>query len=263
MSQSDNRSISDHQSIADSQVSLLSTASTASSSPTMLDEKSNNQMCNNDDSSPPSFADVLKKQPRLAKVHRAVQALAQCQLIMGLVCCSLGALYIIKQGYFWARVSFGIADGFYFMLTGLIGICGSLTYRKTLLIAYMIMSVHSTLLFAPALIGFSVVAMLLDQQGCSFQCDIFGTKVCRLLCQDTTQWDWTPNESGRTVDIGLIVTACFELLLALSSAILYCKGVREAFSLVDAGSLKNVVKITSTSAATDVKPIFKPLLQVA
>lgn len=191
----------ENQSVADSQISLLSTASSASSQSLQSEDdnkilhlsNSQDHTCDSEcidphTMTPPSFADILKLKPRLAKVHRAVQALAQCQLIMGLVCCGLGALYIIKQGYFWARVSFGIADGFYFMLTGLIGICGSLTYRKSLVIAYMVMSVHSTVLFAPALIGFSVVAMLLDQQGCSFQCDIFGTKVCHMLCKDTSEW---------------------------------------------------------------------------
>jgi len=193
----------------------------------------------------------------LTKVHRALQALAQCQVMMGLVCCALGALYIANQGVF-SRVSLGICVGLYFMVSGLIGICGSATYRRGLMVAYMVMSVHSTVLFAPALIAFSVVAMLLDQHGCYFQCDLFGQKLCRLLCQGATDWDWIPNESCRTVDIGLIVTACFELLLALVSAILCCRGVCEAFGLVDPETLQKVVTITTTTASPD---STKPLLQ--
>lgn len=137
-------------------------------------------------------ASVLSSSPialprSLIRVHRALQALAQCQLMMGLVCCALGALYIVKQGVF-GRVSLGIAVGLYFMVSGLIGICGSATYRRGLMVTYMVMSVHSTVLFAPALIIFSAIAMFLDQNGCYFQCDLFGTKLCRLLCEGAADW---------------------------------------------------------------------------
>jgi len=179
--------------------------------------------------------------------------------MMGLVCCALGALYVANQGVF-SRVSLGIAVGLYFMVSGLIGICGSATYRRGLMVAYMVMSVHSTVLFAPALIAFSAFAMILDQHGCYFQCDIFGKNLCRLLCQGAADWDWVPNESCRTVDIGLIVTACLELLLALVSAVLCCRGVCEAFGLVDPETLQNVVKITTTTPCSDQA---KPLLNAA
>ncbi|CDW52304.1 zf-MYND and CD20 domain containing protein [Trichuris trichiura] len=177
--------------------------------------------------------------------HRLLQALSQCQVVIGVICWALGALYLLRQGLM-SGLSLAIFSGLYFIISGSVGICGAASCRRALLVAYATMCLHALVLVVPAMLVYSSLAVHFHEDGCYVYCSHL-TWTCKLLCQGSPGWQGLPPQSkGRVVDIGLITTAVVEFLLALSSAILsfhlVCGSYRCLGSRI-VGQLKNSVFI--------------------
>lgn len=122
----------------------------------------------------------------VVRLYRVLKALSQCQVLLGLVSAALASLYLLNDGVF-GNLSVGIVAGFYYALTGFIGICGSASFRRGLTIAYMVMCVHAAAICVPITIIVNSFAISLDNRGCMFKCRVEDL-TCGLTCQGDPNW---------------------------------------------------------------------------
>ncbi len=81
---------------------------------------------------------------KLKKVHNYVKALGQLQVFLGLCCIALGALSDFAAGdENPTKIRYVVeACGVYLIVAGFIGISGSSSYRRGLMTAFLVMSLH-------------------------------------------------------------------------------------------------------------------------
>src|SRR5690349_19008306 len=105
---------------------------------------------------------------RFLNLHWHLKTMAQLQVFIGLVCLALGGLADYGSISAGGLRPMGITEvcGAYFIATGLVGIMGSTSYRRGLMVAFLVMAIHSMLLFAPAMIGSGVAGMILTNNDC-------------------------------------------------------------------------------------------------
>ncbi|KAK6031259.1 hypothetical protein OSTOST_02585, partial [Ostertagia ostertagi] len=88
------------------------------------------------------------------KMLSVLKALAQCHVILGLIMLILSTL----ADYVSSRINtirmYGLEEccSFYFIVTGLVGLCGAASYRRGLVITFLVMSIHAIIIFVPAII---------------------------------------------------------------------------------------------------------------
>ncbi|EPB70794.1 hypothetical protein ANCCEY_10117 [Ancylostoma ceylanicum] len=88
------------------------------------------------------------------KMLSVLKALAQCHVVLGLIMLILSTL----ADYVSSRINtirmYGLEEccSFYFIVTGLVGLCGAASYRRGLVITFLVMSIHAIIIFVPAII---------------------------------------------------------------------------------------------------------------
>ncbi len=112
----------------------------------------------------------------LRRTHQVMKALAQCQTFLGLACMAIGAISDYVSSGFGKESGLRIEGvpefcGLYFMLTGLIGTCGAASYRRGLLVAYLVMTLHACLIFVPAMVGTCIAGILMSNKDCWLKMD--------------------------------------------------------------------------------------------
>ncbi|VDO46954.1 unnamed protein product [Haemonchus placei] len=176
------------------------------------------------------------------------QALAQCHVILGLIMLILSTL----ADYVSSRINtirmYGLEEccSFYFIVTGLVGLCGAASYRRGLVITFLVMSIHAIIIFVPAIIIVSSFDIHFYQHECWGECDwhLLATSLprnsrCQIMCgdhvDDNMRVSMTRLGTDYRLDAGLIAAAILELLLALATTIIssrtICSTVRVRLSI--------------------------------
>jgi len=178
----------------------------------------------------------------LVRLHRILKALSQCQVLLGLVSAALASLYLLNDGVF-GIFSVGIFIGIYYAITGFIGICGSASFRRGLVSAYMVMCCHAAIICVPVSIVINALAINLDNRGCIMACRTEDL-TCGMTCQGDAEWNWIPNEAGRSIDIAQIGLAIIELGLTIACAVICCAGTCDRFGIVNELSSIQIMRYT-------------------
>jgi len=195
----------------------------------------------------------------LSRLHSQLKALAQVHVVLGLVLLILGAL----ADYVSSRINsfrlYGLHEvcALYFILCGVIGICGSASHRRGLLIAYLVMGIHSAAIFAPIIVIVSSFDIHFYQHECWGECDwhllaprLSQNSRCQILCgehvDDFRRGTMTRLGTDYRLDAGMIAGACLEILLAILTVALCIRGIC------------NVRGFISIPPATEMMTITKP-----
>ncbi|KAK6759196.1 hypothetical protein RB195_021053 [Necator americanus] len=177
------------------------------------------------------------------KMLSVLKALAQCHVVLGLIMLILSTL----ADYVSSRINtirmYGLEEccSFYFIVTGLVGLCGAASYRRGLVITFLVMSIHAIIIFVPAIIIVSSFDIHFYQHECWGECDwhLLATSLprnsrCQIMCgdhvDDNMRVSMTRLGTDYRLDAGLIAAAILELLLALATTIIssrtICSAVR-------------------------------------
>ncbi|WKY15598.1 hypothetical protein Q1695_000797 [Nippostrongylus brasiliensis] len=177
------------------------------------------------------------------KMLSVLKALAQCHVILGLIMLILSTL----ADYVSSRINtirlYGLEEccSFYFVVTGLVGLCGAASYRRGLVITFLVMSIHAIIIFVPAIIIVSSFDIHFYQHECWGECDwhLLATSLprnsrCQIMCgdhvDDNMRVSMTRLGTDYRLDAGLIAAAILELLLALATTVIssrtICSAVR-------------------------------------
>jgi len=114
----------------------------------------------------------------------------------------------------------------YFLFTGITGICGAASYRRGLIIAFLIMSLHAAIIFVPTTIITSSFDIHFYNHECWGECDWHLLSVslpqdskCQILCgkniDDSQKLSMNRLGTDYRLDAGIITLACIEMILAL------------------------------------------------
>ncbi|VDK34347.1 unnamed protein product [Gongylonema pulchrum] len=170
--------------------------------------------------------------------HGMLKCLAQCHVVLGLIIFILAALadYVSSRIPTIRLVGLEECCSFYFILTGIVGICGSASHRHGLILAFMIMSFHAVFIFAPTIVIVSSFDIHFYQAECFGQCDwhLLATSLpknsrCQILCgeniDDNKRSSMTRLGTEYRLDAGIIAAAILQLILSVFSASLCCRDI--------------------------------------
>ncbi|VDD89621.1 unnamed protein product [Enterobius vermicularis] len=162
-----------------------------------------------------------------------LHSLARCQVIVGLIVLILAALadFLSSNESAIRLVALVECCSVYFIVTGVIGILGAASHRQSLLIAFMVMSIHVIMIFVPAIVIVSSFDIHFHQAECFAQCDwhLLATSLpkdskCQILCganvTDNQRSQMSRLGTDFKLDAGIIAASILELIFALGSAIL-------------------------------------------
>uniref|UniRef100_A0A0M3HY69 Uncharacterized protein n=1 Tax=Ascaris lumbricoides TaxID=6252 RepID=A0A0M3HY69_ASCLU len=166
------------------------------------------------------------------------QCLAQCHVVLGLIIFILAALadYVSSRINTVRLVGLEECCSFYFIMTGIIGICGAASHRRGLIIAFMIMSLHAAIIFVPSIIIVSSFDIHFYQAECFGECDwhLLATSLpknsrCQILCgeniDDNKRSTMTRLGTEYRLDAGIIAATILEMILAVVSTSLCCRDI--------------------------------------
>uniref|UniRef100_A0A1I7XF34 PGG domain-containing protein n=1 Tax=Heterorhabditis bacteriophora TaxID=37862 RepID=A0A1I7XF34_HETBA len=107
------------------------------------------------------------------KMLLILKALAQCHVVLGLIMLILSTLADYVSGRINTIRMYGLEEccSFYFIVTGLVGLCGAASYRRGLVITFLVMSIHATIIFVPTIIIVSSFDIHFYQHECWGECD--------------------------------------------------------------------------------------------
>lgn len=170
--------------------------------------------------------------------HGMLKCLAQCHVVLGLIIFILAALadYVSSRIHTVRLIGLEECCSFYFILTGIVGICGSASHRRGLILAFMVMSLHAVLIFVPAIVIVSSFDIHFYQAECYGECDWYllaaslpKNSRCQILCgenlDDNKKSSMTRLGTEFRLDAGIIAAAILELFLSLLSAALCCREI--------------------------------------
>uniref|UniRef100_A0A915EMR1 Uncharacterized protein n=1 Tax=Ditylenchus dipsaci TaxID=166011 RepID=A0A915EMR1_9BILA len=170
--------------------------------------------------------------------YSTLRCLSKCHISLSLVLLVLASL----ADYVSYRVNtvrmHGLAEccAFYFIVMGVIGIFGSASHRRGLIIAFMLMGLHGVIIFAPMIIIASSFDIHFYKRECWGSCDwhllsasIPKNSRCQILCGDNIDSNQKSSMSrlgtDYRLDAGLITLAIMEMLLSLATTALCFKEV--------------------------------------
>uniref|UniRef100_A0AC34RSY7 Uncharacterized protein n=1 Tax=Panagrolaimus sp. JU765 TaxID=591449 RepID=A0AC34RSY7_9BILA len=119
------------------------------------------------------LSNLTNMPPSILKLHNALKCLSKAHVINGIFILILGAYAdVISHRASTVRLH-GVIEccAIYFLFTGITGICGAASYRRGLIITFMIMSLHAALIFVPALIVTSSFDIHFYNHECWGECD--------------------------------------------------------------------------------------------
>ncbi|KHN72172.1 hypothetical protein Tcan_09392 [Toxocara canis] len=176
--------------------------------------------------------------PNILRLHGMLKCLAQCHVVLGLIIFILAALadYVSSRINTIRLVGLEECCSFYFIMTGIIGICGAASHRRGLIIAFMIMSMHAAIIFVPAIVIVSSFDIHFYQAECFGQCDwhLLATSLpkdsrCQILCgeniNDNQRSTMTRLGTEYRLDAGIIAATILEMILAIISTSLCCRDI--------------------------------------
>uniref|UniRef100_A0A915Q0D7 Uncharacterized protein n=1 Tax=Setaria digitata TaxID=48799 RepID=A0A915Q0D7_9BILA len=175
---------------------------------------------------------------RVLRSHGLLKCLAQCHVVLGLIIFILAALadYMSSRINTIRMVGLEECCSFYFILTGIIGICGSASHRRGLILAFMVMSLHAILIFTPAIVIVSSFDIHFYQAKCFGECDwhLLATSLpensrCQILCgeniDDNKRSSMTRLGTEYRLDAGIIAATILQMILSFFSASLCCREI--------------------------------------
>ncbi|VIO89221.1 Uncharacterized protein BM_BM5122 [Brugia malayi] len=175
---------------------------------------------------------------RMLRSHGLLKCLAQCHVVLGLIIFILAALadYMSSRIHTIRMIGLEECCSFYFILTGIIGICGSASHRRGLILAFMVMNLHAILIFVPAIVIVSSFDIHFYQAECFGECDwhLLATSLpensrCQILCgeniDDNKRSLMTRLGTEYRLDAGIIAATILQLVLSLFSASLCCREI--------------------------------------
>uniref|UniRef100_A0A914USB4 Uncharacterized protein n=1 Tax=Plectus sambesii TaxID=2011161 RepID=A0A914USB4_9BILA len=202
--------------------------------------------------------------PALVRLHSQLKALAQCHVVLGLIILILSALadYVSSRINTLRFIGMHECCAFYFMVTGIVGICGAASYRRGLVIAFLVMCLHAAVIFVPIIVIASSFDIHFYQHECWGQCDwpLLATSLpkdsrCQILCgeaiDENRRTTMTRLGTDYRLDAGIIAAALIEFFLSWVTAALCFRGVCELCGLVDRSALNQIVEITMLKRPAD------------
>ncbi|PAV88989.1 hypothetical protein WR25_14948 [Diploscapter pachys] len=163
------------------------------------------------------------------KMLGLLKILAKTHAVIGLMSMVLACL----ADYISTRVNtiriHGIIEccSFYFFLTGVIGLLGATSYRRGLVIAFLVMNIHAILIFVPTIIIYSGFDIHFYKHECYGECDwhllsMPNNSRCQIFCgtnvSDNMKGFMTRLGTDYRLDAGLIALSICELIIAIISA---------------------------------------------
>ncbi|VDM91519.1 unnamed protein product [Litomosoides sigmodontis] len=149
---------------------------------------------------------------RILRLHGLLKCLAQCNVVLGLIIFILAALadYMSSRIHTIRMIGLEECCSFYFILTGIIGICGSASHRRSLILAFM--------------------------AKCFGECDwhLLATSLpensrCQILCgeniDDNKRSLMTRLGTEYRLDAGIIAATILQMGLSLFSASVCCREI--------------------------------------
>uniref|UniRef100_A0A914C1A5 Uncharacterized protein n=1 Tax=Acrobeloides nanus TaxID=290746 RepID=A0A914C1A5_9BILA len=168
------------------------------------------------------------------QMHWVLKCLSKCHVVVALVMLILA----LAADYVSYRVNtvrlHGVAEvcAAYFLLMGIIGICGSASHRRGLIIAFMLMGLHAAFIFAPIVIIVSSFDIHFFNHECWGECDwtLLSASLprdsrCQILCGKEAIDENRLSTMSRLgtdyrIDAGLITLSIIEFLLSVATTIL-------------------------------------------
>ncbi|KAI6244046.1 hypothetical protein M3Y99_00074000 [Aphelenchoides fujianensis] len=178
--------------------------------------------------------------------------LSKCHIVVNLVILILALL----ADFLSARINtlrlHGLEEicAFYCLLMGVVGIFGSASHRRSLIIAYMILGFHAIFIFMPVIIIVSSFDIHFYKRECWGQCDwhllsasLPQNSQCQILCgqhiDENKRSTMSRLGTDYRLDAGIISLAILELLLSVLTTVLCIKEVF-GLSLQDEANTANV-----------------------
>ncbi|CAD5227522.1 unnamed protein product [Bursaphelenchus okinawaensis] len=182
-----------------------------------------------------------------------LRCLSKCHVVISLITFTLAGL----ADYVSYRVNtlrmHGLIEccAFYCIVMGVIGIFGSASHRRALIIAFMIMGIHAILVFVPATIIVASFDIHFYNRECYGECDwhllsasLPRNSRCQILCgsniDDNRRSSMSRLGTDYRLDAGIISLACLELILSLVTTVL-C--IKQVFGLCSLNKAHNSVRI--------------------
>ncbi|CAD6190500.1 unnamed protein product [Caenorhabditis auriculariae] len=167
------------------------------------------------------------------KMLSILKCFANVHVLLGTVMLVLSSL----ADYISSRINTVRLNGlieccsFYFLVMGVIGLCGSASYRRGLVITYLVMSVHAIFILVPAIIIVSSFDIHFYQHECWGECDwhLLATSFpnnsrCQILCgqhvDETMRRRMTRLGTDYRLDAGIIAAAILEFFLAIATTVI-------------------------------------------
>uniref|UniRef100_A0A0N5AHY4 Tetraspanin n=1 Tax=Syphacia muris TaxID=451379 RepID=A0A0N5AHY4_9BILA len=164
------------------------------------------------------------------------QALARCQVVVGFIAFILAVLadFLSTNESAFRIVAILECCSFYYLLTGIIGIIGAASKRRSFLLSFMLMSVHVAVIFVPTVIIVSSFDIHFNKAECFAQCEwhllaptLPRDSKCQILCGGLV----TENQKDKMsrlgtdfrLDAGIIAASILEMLFGVGSALLSCR----------------------------------------
>lgn len=200
-------------------------------------EYSSSQLPNREGKSMTAFSRIYNtgaknenRHNEILRIHSTLKCLSKCHIVISLVLLVLAAL----ADYVSYRVNtvrfHGLAEccALYFLIVGVLGIFGSASHRRGLIIAFMIMGLHGVLIFAPIIIISSSFDIHFYNNQCWGECDwhllsasLPKNSRCQILCGDNIDSNLKSSMSrlgtDYRLDAGLISLAILEFFLSLTT----------------------------------------------
>ncbi|CAB3399591.1 unnamed protein product [Caenorhabditis bovis] len=165
-----------------------------------------------------------------AKMLSLLKALANIHVVLGIIMIVLSALADYASSRIKTLRLHGLEEicSFYFVLFGIVGIMGSASYRRSLVVAYLVMSIHAVVIFVPAIIIASSFDIHFYQHECWGYCDFHlltfsSNSQCQINCGSKVDPSMRRNMTRLGTDVrldaGMIAAASIEFILAIVTCI--------------------------------------------
>ncbi|CAJ0962266.1 unnamed protein product, partial [Mesorhabditis belari] len=165
-----------------------------------------------------------------------LKMLAQIHVFLGILMLILSALadYVSSRKNTIRLNGLLECCSFYFVVMGSVGLCGAASYRRGLVIAILVMSVHAILIFVPGIVIVSSFDIHFHKHECWGSCDwhLLATSLpqnsqCQILCgtnvDEHKRSVMTRLGTDYRLDAGLIALAGLELLFAIATFLISLK----------------------------------------
>ncbi|KAI6205505.1 hypothetical protein M3Y94_00799900 [Aphelenchoides besseyi] len=189
---------------------------------------------------------------QLHRLHSKIKCLSKCHVVINLIILIMALLADFLSIRINTLRLHGLEEicAVYGLLAGVVGIFGSASHRRSLIITSMVLGFHTIFIFMPVIIIVSSFDIHFYKRECWGQCDwhllsasLPQNSRCQILCGDNID-EYKRSTMSRLgtdyrLDAGIISLATLELLLSIVTTILCIKQVF-GFSMQDESNTANV-----------------------